>query len=58
MTQPRMSFEVILKKIKKPELLRIQASIWRRHPDLNWGIKVLQTSALPLGYGAVSQTLI
>ena len=24
----------------------------RRHPDLNWGIKVLQTSALPLGYGA------
>ncbi len=26
---------------------------WRRHPDLNWGIKVLQTSALPLGYGAL-----
>ena len=26
----------------------------RRHPDLNWGIKVLQTSALPLGYGAVN----
>ena len=26
---------------------------WRRHPDLNWGIKVLQTSALPLGYGAI-----
>ena len=25
---------------------------WRRHPDLNWGVKVLQTSALPLGYGA------
>ena len=25
---------------------------WRRHPDLNWGIKVLQTSALPLGYVA------
>ena len=25
---------------------------WRRHPDLNWGIKVLQTSALPLGYDA------
>ena len=24
----------------------------RRHPDLNWGIKVLQTSALPLGYSA------
>ena len=27
--------------------------IWRRHPDLNWGIRVLQTRALPLGYGAV-----
>ena len=26
---------------------------WRHHPDLNRGIKVLQTSALPLGYGAV-----
>ena len=26
--------------------------LWRRHPDLNWGIKVLQTSALPLGYVA------
>ena len=26
---------------------------WRHHPDLNRGIKVLQTSALPLGYGAL-----
>jgi hypothetical protein len=26
---------------------------WRRHPDLNWGIKVLQTLTLPLGYSAV-----
>ncbi len=26
--------------------------IWRHRPDLNWSIKVLQTSALPLGYGA------
>jgi hypothetical protein len=25
---------------------------WRHHPESNWGIKVLQTSALPLGYGA------
>jgi hypothetical protein len=25
---------------------------WRRHPDLNWGMEVLQTSALPLGYAA------
>ena len=28
-------------------------SLWRRHPESNRGIKVLQTSALPLGYGAV-----
>ena len=27
---------------------------WRRHPDLNRGIKVLQTLALPLGYSAAS----
>ncbi len=27
-------------------------SLWRRHPDLNWGIRILQTLALPLGYGA------
>ena len=26
---------------------------WRRHPDSNWRIKVLQTFALPLGYGAM-----
>ena len=25
----------------------------RRHPDLNWGIEVLQTFALPLGHGAI-----
>ena len=25
---------------------------WRRHPDLNRGMEVLQTSALPLGYAA------
>ena len=28
-------------------------SLWRHHPESNRGIKVLQTSALPLGYGAV-----
>ena len=27
-------------------------TFWRRHPDLNWGIRILQTLALPLGYGA------
>ena len=26
---------------------------WRYHPDLNWGITVLQTVALPLGYGTI-----
>ena len=26
---------------------------WRRHPDLNWGMKLLQSFALPLGHGAV-----
>ena len=25
---------------------------WRRHPDSNRGIRVLQTLALPLGYAA------
>ncbi len=30
---------------------------WRRHPDLNRGIRVLQTLALPLGYGAVDINL-
>ena len=27
--------------------------IWRRHPDSNRGIRVLQTLALPLGYAAI-----
>ena len=27
--------------------------IWRRHPDLNRGMRVLQTLALPLGYVAM-----
>ena len=31
----------------------ITLAIWRRHPDLNRGIGVLQTRALPLGYVAV-----
>ena len=26
-------------------------SFWRCRPDLNWGVKVLQTFALPLGHG-------
>ena len=31
----------------------VRVFIWRRHPDLNWGIRVLQTLALPLGYDAL-----
>ncbi len=31
-------------------------SKWRRHPDLNRGIAVLQTAALPLGYAALNRT--
>ena len=31
-------------------------SSWRRHPESDRGIKVLQTSALPLGYGAVNNS--
>jgi hypothetical protein len=27
-------------------------AFWRRHPDLNRSISVLQTDALPLGYAA------
>ena len=30
---------------------------WRRHPDLNRGIGVLQTRALPLGYDAVLERI-
>ena len=41
-------------KYEKRTFARSKSSFqWRRHPDLNWGIKVLQTSALPLGYGAI-----
>ena len=33
--------------------MSVQSFFWRRHPDLNRGIKVLQTLALPLGYSAI-----
>ncbi len=42
----------IKKQIKNPQNID-SVGFWRRHPDLNWGIRVLQTRALPLGYGAV-----
>ena len=40
-----------IKNSREPSCSRLFC--WRRHPDLNWGIRVLQTHALPLGYGAV-----
>ena len=44
----------ILKEHKKTSIRNlIDVFLWRRHPDLNRGIKVLQTSALPLGYSAI-----
>ena len=42
---------ISLKKERASQRLAL-SFFWRRHPDLNWGITVLQTSALPLGYGA------
>ena len=43
------------KKTKKPKMFSFYAFwfFWRHHPESNRGIKVLQTSALPLGYGAI-----
>ena len=38
---------------KKSNPFGLLFSFWRRHPDLNWGITVLQTVALPLGYDAI-----
>ena len=40
-------------KQKKPSADAKGFFLVRRHPDSNWRIKVLQTFALPLGYGAV-----
>ncbi len=44
-------YQYIHEKRKSPERFCIR-DLWRRHPDLNRGIEVLQTSALPLGYSA------
>ena len=45
-----------LKKHKKApgrHYRRLCVSKWRRHPDSNWRMKLLQSFALPLGYGAI-----
>ena len=44
-------FQMSISKIGKP--LSKLADFWRYRPDLNWGIKVLQTFALPLGHGTI-----
>ena len=38
---------------KKKTRFCVSFFFWRRHPDLNRGITVLQTVALPLGYDAI-----
>ena len=38
---------------KAPNPYGSGAFFWRRHPDLNWGVRVLQTLALPLGHVAI-----
>ena len=56
MRQHRSSFFMLEERFisKNKSTCKSKCSyFWRRHPDLNWGIEVLQTSALPLGYGAV-----
>ena len=46
------SFHVEIKN-NSATIVSVTESFWRYHPDLNRGIEVLQTSALPLGYGTV-----
>ena len=45
----RLPYRLRVTKKASPETMPFA---WRRHPDLNRGVKVLQTFALPLGYGA------
>src|SRR5438093_12408521 len=48
--QPRKS-STDFKKSSVPVSIAVLLN-WRRHPDSNRGIRVLQTLALPLGYAA------
>ncbi len=41
------------RRLKGPLGAESSGLLLRRHPDSNWGVEVLQTSALPLGYGAM-----
>src|SRR5436190_14904986 len=38
--------------VRRGRSRRVARLKWRRHPDSNRGIRVLQTLALPLGYAA------
>ena len=40
-------------EVKIDILLAKNVDFWRYRPDLNWGLRVLQTLALPLGHGTV-----
>ena len=55
----RMLLRGILSPLRLPippqRHMPLRAFNWRHHPESNWGIKVLQTSALPLGYGAIME---
>ena len=48
----RYCYRGILSPLRLP--IPPQRQNWRRHPDSDWRIEVLQTFALPLGYGAIS----
>ena len=47
-----------IQRKEKTTLRKGVVFLWRRHPDLNWGMKLLQSFALPLGHGAVSYAYI
>ena len=46
----RLFKSVLVQKRRTPKGVRL---FWRYRPDLNWRITVLQTVALPLGYGTI-----
>ena len=52
MQQPHIESEKRTSLPRWREARQIKMLPWRRHPDSNRGMKVLQTLALPLGYGA------
>ena len=49
--EPKIFGIFIIKKF--PAFFKARNFQWRYRPDLNWGMKVLQTFALPLGHGTI-----